>query len=631
MRNITAHLLFAILIFCSLGGSINAQTINDRSGSGWFKNVPIPEITVACSEDKFVLEGNSGDGPDGNIRTFNAAAMSVKVSAFSKKKSDGLWQTAYAGAFSSGLGVTDRGEGDGSNGRHRVDNIGDRHNYLLFEFNTPVSVDKVFLDSVVDDSDITVWIGNANDPYNNHLTLSDAVLASFGPSEDNNTTSRTARNANINASQKVGNVFVIAASTSDTTPEDQFKVRYLDIKCPNPLPPCSAGDMKTTGNSGEDGPYGNIRTFSTGGTVSAKASAFSRRKSDGLWETAFLGAFSSGLGVTDRGEGNGSSNRHKVDNIGDRLNYVVFAFNQNVVPDRAYLNSVGADSDITVWIGTMADPFNTPVILSDAVLASFGAPEHNETSNNSPRWADFNASQRSGNVLVIAAKVDETNPEDSFKIEDISIDCPQPKAEVTIIKQVFNASGGTASTTSFGFTATNFGTNNFSLVDNDVVGPDRIANLNITQFGAANAITVTEANTLGWTLSDIICVETGTQNTTVSLANRKATIIAEPGESIVCTFTCSQLIPSSADVSVSGRAIRTDGYGISRATVTLANLATGETRTTLTNAFGYFNFEAEVGQTYMISISSKSYVFAPDSMTISLFDDIAGIEFIGSY
>ncbi len=630
MKSFITQLLFATLIFCSLGGSINAQRINDRSGSDSFKNDPIPEITAACSEAKFVLEGNDGDGPDGNIRTFNAEAMSVKVSAFSKRKSDGVWQTAYAGAFPNGLGVTDRGEGNGGDGSHRVDNIGDRHNYLLFEFNTPVSVDKVYLDSVVDDSDITVWIGNANDPYNNHLTLSDAVLAGFGPSEDNDTTSSGARNADINAGQTVGNVIVIAASTSDTTPEDQFKVRYLDIKCPNPLPPCSAGDMKTTGNSGEDGTDGNIRTFSTGGTVSAKASAFSRRKSDGLWETAFLGAFGSGLGVTDRGEGDGSSDRHKVDNIGDRLNYVVFAFNQNVVPDRAYLNSIGADSDITVWIGTMADPFNTPVTLSDPLLSSFGAPETNETANNSPRWADFNASQRSGNVLVIAAKVDESGPEDAFKIEDISIDCPQPKAQVTIIKQVFNSTGGTAATTSFGFTATNFGTNNFSLVDNDVVGPDRIANLNITQFGAANAITITESSTLGWTLSDLVCVETGTQNSTVSLANRKATIIAEPGESIVCTFTNAQLVPSSAEVSVSGRAIRTDGFGISRASVTLANVATGETTSTITNAFGYFSFKAEIGQTYMLSISHKSRVFVPDSMMISLFDDIGGIEFVES-
>jgi hypothetical protein len=545
---VTTHILTAAIVFYSLGGAVIAQKSVDRS----VIETPLPEITAACSENKFVLEGNDGDGPDGNIRTFNSAAMSVKASGFSKRKSDGVWQTAYLGAFPPGLGVTDRGEGDGNDGSHRVDNIGDRHNYILLEFNTPVSVDKVYLDSIVDDSDITVWVGNANDPYNNHLTLSDSLLSGFG-GEDNDTTSTSARNADINASQEVGNVIVIAASTSDTTPNDQFKLRYLDIKCPNAQPPCSAGDMKTTGNSGEDGEDGIIRTFNTGGTVSAKGRAFSRRKSDGLWETAFLGAFGTGVGVTDRGEGNGSGETHKLDNIGDRLNYVVFAFNQNVVPDQAYINSVGADSDITVWIGTMGDPFNTPVVLSDALLSSFGAPETNDAPDNAARWANFNAAQKSGNVLVIAAKVDESGPEDAFKIEDLNIDCPQPKAQVTIIKEVFNVTGGTTSPVSFAFTATNLGTNNFSLVDNNVVGPDRVANMNVTQFGAGNTITVTESNTLGWTLLDVSCVETGIKNSTTNLGTRKATIIAEAGESIVCTFRNSQLAPSAAEAPSIGK------------------------------------------------------------------------------
>ena len=484
---------------------------------------------------------------------------------------------------------------------------------------------------MVGDSDISVWIGNANDPYNNHLTLTDAVLAGLGSREDNDTTSTGARNADINASQKVGNVIVIAASTSDATPDDQFKLHYLDIKCPNPLPPCSAGDMKTTGNSGEDGEDGIIRPFSTGGTVAANARAFSRQKSDGLWETAFLGAFGSGLGVTDRGEGNGSNNTHKLDNIGDRLNYVVFAFNQNVVPDQAYLNSIGADSDITVWIGTMADPYNNPVVLSDTLLSSFGAPETNDAANNSPRWANFNATQKSGNVLVIAAKVDEAGPEDAFKIEGLKIDCPQPKAQVTIIKEAFNTTGGSTSPLHFFFTATNFGTSNFSLVDNNVVGPDRIANLNVTQFGAANAIIVTESFRPGWTLSDLNCVETGNQNSSISLTDRKATIIAEPGESIVCTFRNSQLVPSAANALISGTAVRAFGGGIAQANVTLTNLATGETRSTVTSSFGYFDLKAEVGQTYTLSIVHRRHVFAVESFTFSLSDDLTDIEFVESY
>lgn len=621
----TTHLLTAAIIFSSLGGVINAQKLADRSEIDVFKDAPEPEITAACSENRFVFEGDDSDGPDGNIRTFNSAAMSVRASAFSRRVDNGQWQTGFLGIFGPGLGVTDQGEGTGGNGSHRVDNIGDRKNYVLLEFNTLVAVDKVFLDSVEQDSDITVWIGTANDPYNNHLTLSDAVLSGFGPSEDNDTSETTARNADINSALEVGNVIVIAASTSDTTPDDQFKLHYLDVKCPTAQPPCAAGDMKTTGNSPDDGPDGNVRTFSTGGTVSAKARAFSRRKSDGLWETAFLGAFATGVGVTDVGE---TAADKKVDNNGNHLNYVVFEFNQNVVVDEVYLDGISGDSDITVWVGTANDPYNNPITPSDPKLLGFGA-ETNNAPDGSPRWADINAAGESGNVLIIAAKVNETN--DTFTIEDLRIDCPQPKAQVTIIKEVFNVQGGTNSTVSFGFTATNLGTGNFSLVDNNVVGPDRFANLNITQFGSANAITVTESNAIGWTLSDVSCVETGIQNTTTSLANKKATIVPEPGESIVCTFRNSQLAPSSATAPISGRAITVDGAGISRAVLTLTNVETGETKTATTNHFGYFHLEAAVGSSYLLAISHKTYFFADNVRTFTLMDELSGIEFVQSF
>ena len=93
-------------------------------------------------------------------------------------------------------------------------------------------VDQAFLDAIGADSDLSVWIGTKTDPFNNHLTLSDAVLTSLGAREDNNTTSSaSSRWANINAGGVTGNVLVIAASAYDTTPEDEFKISKLDVKC----------------------------------------------------------------------------------------------------------------------------------------------------------------------------------------------------------------------------------------------------------------------------------------------------------------------------------------------------------------------------------------------------------------
>ncbi|MCG8648475.1 MAG: hypothetical protein MI861_01500, partial [Pirellulales bacterium] len=170
------------------------------------------------------------------------------------------------------------------------------------------------------------------------------------------------------------------------------------------------------GSSGLDGPNGNIRSFSADG-VSVNASAFSR-DSSGNWAEAFLGIFSGGLGVTDSSEGNGGNGRHRVDNIG-RDNYVLFEFSENVVVDRAFLDSVVNDSDLSVWIGTIPGAFGNHVTLSDAVLAGLELNEVNNTGSSSSRWADFNDGQVSGNVLVLAASVEDSTPEDQFKIRKV--------------------------------------------------------------------------------------------------------------------------------------------------------------------------------------------------------------------
>ncbi|NEP74539.1 hypothetical protein, partial [Okeania sp. SIO2G5] len=481
----------------------------------------------------FNLTGNSGlDGQDGNIRTFTAGDVSVKASAFSRTNS-GNWSEAFLGAFSSGLGVTDTSEGNGGNDRHKVDNVG-RDNYILFEFSEDVVIDRTFLDSVGADSDITYWVGSKTDAFNNHNTLDDGFLNSLEFTQDNNGES-SSRWANINNQQVAGNVLVIAASTSDNTPDDRFKVKKLefqqvesgiyqnigtvvadgvndsdpshyvngepdpqnpgieiekstngvDADAPEDAPEIAPGDTVTwtykvtntgnvsfaeneiqvtddqegtitniinkgdgddtlapdemwtyqktgtaqnltgsggqtqtfnlTGNSGLDGQDGNIRTF-TAGDVSVKASAFSRTNS-GNWSEAFLGAFSSGLGVTDTSEGNGGNDRHKVDNVG-RDNYILFEFSEDVVIDRTFLDSVGADSDITYWVGSKTDAFNNHNTLDDGFLNSLEFTQDNNGESSS-RWANINNQQVAGNVLVIAASTSDNTPDDRFKVKKL--------------------------------------------------------------------------------------------------------------------------------------------------------------------------------------------------------------------
>ncbi|PWS38718.1 hypothetical protein DFH01_05515 [Falsiroseomonas bella] len=173
-----------------------------------------------------------------------------------------------------------------------------------------------------------------------------------------------------------------------------------------------------SGNSWTDGGNGNVRSW-TSGDVSVKASAFSRTEA-GSWATAWLGAYGGGLGVTDRGEGDGSGNRHTVDNW-DRDNFVLFRFDQQVVVDKAFLGYVVCDSDISVWIGTIDNAFNTTVTLTDGVLNGLGFYEVNNTTLSSARWADFNSGNLAGNVLVVAASVEDKTPDDYFKIEKLAV------------------------------------------------------------------------------------------------------------------------------------------------------------------------------------------------------------------
>ncbi|MEO1616479.1 MAG: SdrD B-like domain-containing protein [Planctomycetota bacterium] len=181
----------------------------------------------------------------------------------------------------------------------------------------------------------------------------------------------------------------------------------------------TAGETVTiplTGSSYLDGTNGNVRSYSVGG-VSVSASAFSRA-TDGDWSTAFLGAFSSGLGVTDRSEGNGSGSRHRVDNIGQQ-NFVVFEFSEDVVVDAAFLDSVVHDSDLSIWIGSKPAG---ELELSDALLAGLELNEVSNTSSSSSRWANFNGSGVSGNLLILAASVEDHSPEDQFKIRKLKFD-----------------------------------------------------------------------------------------------------------------------------------------------------------------------------------------------------------------
>jgi hypothetical protein len=190
--------------------------------------------TRPCAAAEFVFnQSSSGSGPAGNVRQFSNNNVPVKVSAFSRDRSNGNWAAAFLGAFGSyGMGVTDTSE-SGSGDTHTIDNSG-RDNYMVFVFDRPVVASKAYLGWVSGDSDAQMWIGTVNNAFNSGVTLSDAVLSGFGSPETSNGGS-SARWITFNGSAKAGNVIVIAASTSSSN--DKFKVAKLETSCATPPPP----------------------------------------------------------------------------------------------------------------------------------------------------------------------------------------------------------------------------------------------------------------------------------------------------------------------------------------------------------------------------------------------------------
>jgi len=202
-------------------------------------------------------------------------------------------------------------------------------------------------------------------------------------------------------------------------------------------PDCRPVTFDFSGGSATDGTDGNSRTYTDALTgVSVTARAFSQSKladntPTNTWQTAWLGAYRGGLGVTDSSEGTGSGNTHTVDNVG-RNNYVVLQFSQNVKLDQAYLGYVVNDSDMKVWIGNSASTITT---MDNSVLSSMSFSEVNTTTLSSARWADLNAGGVTGNVVIIAADTTDTSPEDYFKVDQVSVCAPDyclPVAKASI-------------------------------------------------------------------------------------------------------------------------------------------------------------------------------------------------------
>ncbi len=92
----------------------------------------------------------------------------------------------------------------------------------------------------------------------------------------------------------------------------------------------------------------------------------------------------------------------------------------------------------------------------------------------------------------------------------------------------------------------------------------------------------------------------------------------------------SNLAPTAAMVSVSGRVLTSMGRGISKARVSLID-SEGNVRTALTGSLGYYRFDdLTAGESYVISVLSKRFTFAAPTQIISAKDNVSDVDFIAN-
>ncbi len=91
----------------------------------------------------------------------------------------------------------------------------------------------------------------------------------------------------------------------------------------------------------------------------------------------------------------------------------------------------------------------------------------------------------------------------------------------------------------------------------------------------------------------------------------------------------STQVVTAASVTLGGQVTQPNGQGIARASVSLLNTQSGETRFAMTNMFGYYRFaETQVGNFYILSASHKRFTF--NTQLFQLFEDRSDVDFIAN-
>ncbi len=213
--------------------------------------VMAPAANAATFVFDLSVNSNVTSGPLGNVRTFNATTggTTINVQATAWRVSSNVVRSAFLGAYSNGLGVTNHREGTGGNNTHTVDNSSGA-DFILFQFDKPVEflsgrfTAYKLCDSCTADTDASIDYGTTATAWNSGLSLDNTnfsvvngILNGAGYEALGGSTSGIRDLQPGAAGQKVGNIWMVASSfINQDGKKDSFKFDDLAVSYIDPLP-----------------------------------------------------------------------------------------------------------------------------------------------------------------------------------------------------------------------------------------------------------------------------------------------------------------------------------------------------------------------------------------------------------
>lgn len=194
-----------------------------------------------------------------------------------------------------------------------------------------------------------------------------------------------------------------------------------------------------TGSSSTTGSHANSRTYSAtqgSNTLNLRVTGWSLTAANaaGVVKDSFLGAFSSGLGVTSNGE-TGSGNTHIADNQG-RYDFFIFQFDQAVQlvsgTFTPFTLGNGPDTDATVAFGTTNIAWNSQPVLNNQSFATlsgiFNGGYSTLTGGGSTNTRLLNPAANSGNIWLVGAAFNNADGKiDGFKFKNLTVSSAVPE------------------------------------------------------------------------------------------------------------------------------------------------------------------------------------------------------------